>query len=71
MRYVTVRMETPMNARDRDDYPPLPPMTTGPSGKCPRCGQGSIFKGFLSCMSCVRLSRPGFFCCCRVTLLLP
>jgi hypothetical protein len=30
-----------------------------------------IFKGCLSCMSCVRLSRPGFFCCCRVTLLLP
>ena len=31
-----------------DQYPPLPPMTTGPAGKCPRCGQGSIFKGFLS-----------------------
>jgi len=48
MDYVTVRMETPMNAPDRDDYPPLPPMTTGPAGKCPRCGQGSIFKGFIS-----------------------
>ena len=48
MDYVTVRMETPMSAPDRDDYPPLPPMTTGPAGKCPRCGQGSIFKGFIS-----------------------
>lgn len=36
-------------APDRDDqYPPLPPMTTGPAGKCPRCGEGSIFKGFVS-----------------------
>lgn len=25
----------------------LPPTTTGPSGRCPRCGQGHIFAGFL------------------------
>lgn len=31
-----------------DQYPPLPPMTTGPAGKCPRCGQGSIFDGFIT-----------------------
>jgi uncharacterized protein (DUF983 family) len=31
-----------------DRYPPLPPTTTGPYGKCPRCGEGSIFSGFLT-----------------------
>jgi uncharacterized protein (DUF983 family) len=38
------------------DYPPLPPTTTGPYGKCPRCGEGGIFDGFLtlkkSCAVC-------------------
>ena len=29
-------------------WPPLPPMQTGIRGRCPRCGQGHIFKGFLS-----------------------
>ena len=24
------------------------PFATGPSGRCPRCGQGRLFKGFLS-----------------------
>ncbi len=28
-------------------YPPLPPMQTGIRGRCPRCGQGHLFKGFL------------------------
>ncbi|MDB5651286.1 MAG: hypothetical protein JWL62_2806 [Hyphomicrobiales bacterium] len=28
-------------------YPPLPPMVTGIRGKCPRCGQGKLFSGFL------------------------
>ena len=31
-----------------DQYPPLPPMSVGPAGKCPRCGQGSIFSGFIT-----------------------
>ncbi|MCI5073525.1 DUF983 domain-containing protein [Oricola sp.] len=31
-----------------DQYPPLPPMTTGPAGKCPHCGEGSIFNGFIT-----------------------
>jgi uncharacterized protein (DUF983 family) len=31
-----------------DQYPPLPPTTTGPYGKCPRCGEGRIFDGFLT-----------------------
>ncbi|WP_421852505.1 DUF983 domain-containing protein [Oricola sp.] len=30
------------------DYPPIPPTVTGPAGKCPRCGQGTIFNGFLT-----------------------
>lgn len=29
-------------------YPPLKPGDVGPRGKCPRCGQGSIFDGFLT-----------------------
>lgn len=30
------------------DYPALPPMQTGIRGRCPRCGQGHLFKGFLT-----------------------
>lgn len=29
-------------------YPPLPPMETGIRGRCPRCGQGHMFNGFLT-----------------------
>lgn len=29
-------------------WPPLSPLETGLRGKCPRCGQGHIFKGFLT-----------------------
>lgn len=29
-------------------WPPLPPMHTGLRGRCPRCGQGHIFQGFLT-----------------------
>ncbi len=29
-------------------YPKLPAMQTGIRGKCPRCGEGKIFDGFLS-----------------------
>jgi uncharacterized protein (DUF983 family) len=28
-------------------WPKLDPHTTGPFGRCPRCGQGHIFQGFL------------------------
>ena len=31
-----------------DDYPPQPPIPTGLAGRCPRCGQGKMFKGFLT-----------------------
>jgi uncharacterized protein (DUF983 family) len=37
-------------------YPDLSPLTTGLTGKCPRCGRGSLFSGYLtvakSCASC-------------------
>jgi uncharacterized protein (DUF983 family) len=29
------------------DYPPIPPIRAGLSGRCPRCGQGKMFRGFL------------------------
>ena len=37
-------------------YPPVSPYAAGLSGKCPRCGQGALFHGFLalkpSCENC-------------------
>ena len=37
-------------------YSPQPPISTGLSGHCPRCGQGKLFSGFLTvaprCQSC-------------------
>lgn len=29
-------------------YPPLPPVSTGIRGRCPRCGKGHLFDGFLT-----------------------
>ncbi|MEM7427748.1 MAG: DUF983 domain-containing protein [Pseudomonadota bacterium] len=29
-------------------YPPLSPAATGMKGKCPRCGEGNLFAGFLT-----------------------
>ena len=38
------------------DYPPLEPIPTGMRGRCPRCGEGSLFSGLLtvqpSCTAC-------------------
>jgi uncharacterized protein (DUF983 family) len=38
------------------DYADLSPLSTGLRGKCPRCGRGSLFAGFLtvaaSCAQC-------------------
>lgn len=31
-----------------DQFPPLAPMETGFRGRCPRCGQGHMFNGFLT-----------------------
>jgi uncharacterized protein (DUF983 family) len=37
-------------------YPPLSPVSTGFAGKCPRCGRGKLFSGYLTvakaCSSC-------------------
>ena len=37
-------------------YPPVSPYAAGLGGKCPRCGQGALFEGFLklrpSCEAC-------------------
>lgn len=39
-----------MNANQQwvADYPPISPYSTGLSGRCPRCGAGHLFKGFLA-----------------------
>lgn len=29
-------------------YPPQPPFSTGLRGRCPRCGEGRLFDGFLA-----------------------
>jgi len=34
----------PTNERD---YPPISPFSTGLAGRCPRCGDGKLFDGFL------------------------
>ena len=31
-----------------EDYPPQSPYSTGLAGRCPRCGEGRLFRGFLS-----------------------
>ena len=39
-----------------NDYPNLSPIQTGIAGKCPRCGKGNLFAGYLtvakSCGNC-------------------
>ncbi|PCG15131.1 MULTISPECIES: DUF983 domain-containing protein [Sphingomonas] len=47
-----------MDTHDTDDdrfvdatghrWTPLSPLRTGPAGRCPRCGKGHIFRGFLT-----------------------
>ena len=41
---------------DKALYPPLSPTQTGMRGRCPRCGEGRLFKGFLGlekqCSAC-------------------
>ncbi|MEO8669077.1 MAG: DUF983 domain-containing protein [Bauldia sp.] len=45
-----------MNIEDKALYPPLPPSATGMRGRCPRCGEGRLWKGFLdlqpNCQNC-------------------
>ena len=33
-------------------YPPISPLTTGITGKCPRCGRGKLFAGYLTVAEC-------------------
>jgi len=44
------------NPADKALYPDLPPSQTGMRGRCPRCGEGRLFKGFLGlesrCRAC-------------------
>jgi uncharacterized protein (DUF983 family) len=37
-----------MSEHDQALYPPLPASVTGLHGRCPRCGEGRLFKGFLA-----------------------
>jgi uncharacterized protein (DUF983 family) len=41
---------------DRALYPPQEPIATGLRGRCPRCGEGRLFSGFLNiaprCQAC-------------------
>ncbi|MBW8640143.1 DUF983 domain-containing protein [Hoeflea sp. WL0058] len=37
-----------MSEQDRAIYPSLDPISTGIKGRCPRCGQGHLFDGFLT-----------------------
>jgi uncharacterized protein (DUF983 family) len=37
-----------MNQEDKALYPPLPPSQTGMRGRCPRCGEGRLWQGFLT-----------------------
>ena len=45
-----------MTSRDSALYPPQSPITTGMRGRCPRCGEGRLFEGFLTlapaCSAC-------------------
>lgn len=42
--------------QEKSGYPEVEPFQAGLRGRCPRCGQGKLFKGFLSleesCSSC-------------------
>lgn len=35
-------------------YPAVDPIKSGLSGRCPRCGEGKLFNGFLSVAPCCR-----------------
>jgi uncharacterized protein (DUF983 family) len=45
-----------VSMQDQAIYAPVPPASAGMRGRCPRCGQGRLFKGFLdtapSCSAC-------------------
>ena len=43
---------------DKALYPDLPPSQTGMRGRCPRCGEGRLFKGFLGLAGSLPGLRP-------------
>lgn len=36
------------SAHDQAHYPPVDPIKSGLAGRCPRCGEGRLFSGFLT-----------------------
>ncbi|MGH6926094.1 MAG: DUF983 domain-containing protein [Propylenella sp.] len=38
--------------KDKALYPPQPPIATGLRGRCPRCGEGRLFDGYLKIKPC-------------------
>ncbi len=48
MSAATEAKSGPGRALPKHDWPPLPPSETGLRGRCPQCGQGHLFRGFLS-----------------------
>lgn len=45
-----------MAQNDNQGYPPIEPIAAGVRGRCPRCGKGRLFSGFLTvaprCANC-------------------
>ena len=45
-----------MEKQDHALYPPVDPIAAGLKGRCPRCGEGKLFDGYLSvkksCVNC-------------------
>lgn len=43
-------------SEDKAHFPPVDPVATGLKGRCPRCGQGRLFSGYLTpakgCANC-------------------
>ncbi len=35
-------------SEDKAIWPPVDPVATGLKGRCPRCGEGRLFAGFLA-----------------------
>jgi uncharacterized protein (DUF983 family) len=35
-------------ASNDQEYPPIPPISAGLAGRCPRCGDGRMFSGFIN-----------------------
>ncbi|MBO6899888.1 MAG: DUF983 domain-containing protein [Rhizobiaceae bacterium] len=41
-------MNEDMHGKDTAIWPPVDPVKAGLSGRCPRCGEGRLFSGFLT-----------------------